>query len=200
MAAPAVRSLRADARANQDKLLAAAARVFARDGADATLKQIAREAGVGIGTLYRRFPTRELLVDATYRYETARLADSASALARELPADLALRAWMDQILDYVAVKHGMAETLKAILLGDEQLRSQTRDQLTGAVEQIRRAGAAQHVIRDDVTATDILMALAGITLIAGQSTQRQQAGRLLDLLIDGITRDHSSANSRAGLT
>jgi AcrR family transcriptional regulator len=188
MDAAAARSLRADAQANEDKLLVAAARVFARDGAGATLKQIAREADVGIATLYRRFPTRENLVDATYRYETARLAKSASGLASGLPADEALRAWMSQVLDYLAAKHGMAETLKAILLGDEQLRSQTRDLLTAAIEEIRLAGIAQQVIRDDVPATDVIMALAGITLIAGEGAQRPQAERLLDLLMDGITR------------
>jgi AcrR family transcriptional regulator len=188
MDAAAARSLRADAQANEDKLLVAAARVFARDGAGATLKQIAREAGVGIATLYRRFPTRENLVDATYRHETARIAKSASELASGLPADQALRAWMSQVLDYLATKHGMAETLKAILLGDEQLRSQTRDLLTAAIEEIRLAGIAQQVIRDDVPANDVLMALAGITLIAEEGTQRPQAERLLDLLMDGITR------------
>ena len=188
MPAPSGRSIRADARANEDKLLAAAAAAFARDGASATLKQIAKDAGVGIGTLYRRFPTREQLVDATYRYETARLADHASDLLRALPADRALRAWMSQVLDYLATKQGMAETLQTLLRSDVELSSQTREQLTGAIEEFRLAGIAQGVIREAVPALDILMTLAGITLVAGTYQQRDRAERLLDLLMDGVTR------------
>jgi AcrR family transcriptional regulator len=123
---PSGRPIRADARANEDKLLAAAALAFARDGTAATLKQIAKDAGVGIATLYRRFPTREQLVDATYRYATARLSAQTSDLLGELPADRALRAWMSQVLDYLAAKHGMADTLKTLPQNDEQLSSQTR--------------------------------------------------------------------------
>lgn len=190
MPAPSGRPIRADARANEDKLLAAAALAFARNGAAATLKQIAKDAGVGIGTLYRRFPTREQLVDATYRYETARLAARTSDLLRELPADRALRAWMSQVLDYLATKHGMADTLKTLLQSDVELSSQTREQLTGAIEEFRLAGVTQGVIREDVPSPDILMTLAGITVVAGTYHQREQAERLLDLLMDGITRAH----------
>ncbi|MFF4315718.1 TetR/AcrR family transcriptional regulator [Streptomyces sp. 900105755] len=188
MSDPSVRPIRADARANEDRLLAAAAAAFARDGAGATLKQIAKDAGVGIGTLYRRFPTREQLVDATYRYETARLAARTADLLRELPADRALRTWMSQVLDYLAAKHGMADTLKTLLQNDEQLSSQTREQLTGAIEEFRLAGITRGVIRGDVPSPDILTALAGVTLAAGAAHQRAQAERLLDLLMDGITR------------
>jgi AcrR family transcriptional regulator len=187
---PSGRPIRADARANEDKLLAAAALAFARDGAAATLKQIAKGAGVGIATLYRRFPTREQLVDATYRYETARLCAQTAGLLGELPADRALRAWMSQLLDYLAAKHGMADTLKTLLQNDEQLSSQTREQMTGAIEEFRLAGIAQGVIRGDVPSRDILMSLAGVTLVAGTAHQRAQAERLLDLLMDGITRPH----------
>ncbi|MDX3057187.1 TetR/AcrR family transcriptional regulator [Streptomyces sp. NE06-03E] len=185
---PSGRPVRADARANEDKLLAAAALAFTRDGAGATLKQIAKDAGVGIATLYRRFPTREQLVDATYRYETARLSARTSALLGELPADRALRAWMSQVLDYIATKHGMADTLKTLLQDDERLGSQTREQLTGAIEEFRVAGIGQGVIRPDVPSADILMSLAGVTLVAGAAPQRAQAERLLDLLMDGLTR------------
>jgi AcrR family transcriptional regulator len=185
---PSGRPIRADARANEDKLLAAAALAFTRDGAAATLKQIAKDAGVGIATLYRRFPTREQLVDATYRYETARLSAQTSDLLGELPADRALRAWMSQVLDYLAAKHGMADTLKTLLQSDEQLSSQTREQLTGAIEEFRLAGITQGVIRGDVPSPDILMSLAGVTLVAGAVHQRVQAERLLDLLMDGVTR------------
>ncbi|MCV7010927.1 TetR/AcrR family transcriptional regulator [Mycolicibacterium madagascariense] len=186
--APERRPIRADARANQDKLLAASAAAFARDGQAATLKRIAKDAGVGIATLYRRFPTREHLVDATYRYETDRLAAQASDLLRVLPADRALRAWMSEVLDYLATKHGMADTLRTLLHDDEQLSSQTREQFTSAIERFRLAGIDQGQIRENIAASDILMALAGITLVADGTHQRQQAERLLDLLMDGLTR------------
>ncbi|MFB4420138.1 TetR/AcrR family transcriptional regulator [Streptomyces sp. QL37] len=185
---PSGRPVRADARANEDKLLAAAAQAFTRDGDGATLKQIAKDAGVGIATLYRRFPTREQLVDATYRYETARLSARTPDLLGELPADRALRTWMSEVLDHIATKHGMADTLKTLLRDDEQLSSRTREQLTGAIEEFRLAGIAQGVLRGDVPSTDILMNLAGVTLVAGAAHQRAQAERLLDLLMDGITR------------
>ncbi|MFJ8922147.1 transcriptional regulator, TetR family [Streptomyces sp. LamerLS-316] len=191
---PSGRPVRADARANEDKLLAAAALAFTRDGAGATLKQIAKDAGVGIATLYRRFPTREQLVDATYRYETARLSAGTSDLLGELPADRALRAWMSQVLDYVATKHGMADTLKTLLQDDERLGSQTREQLTGAIEEFRLAGIDQGAIRPDVPSADILMSLAGVTLVAGAAHQRAQAERLLDLLMDGLTRPMDGAS------
>jgi AcrR family transcriptional regulator len=191
MPEPSGRPVRADAQANEDKLLAAAASAFARDGAAATLKGIAKEAGVGIGTLYRRFPTREQLVDATYRYETARLAAGAPDLLAELPADRALRAWMSRLLDYLVTKHGMADTLKTLLRDDERLGSRTREQLTGAIERFRAAGVAQRVLRGDVSSPDILMALAGITLVTGTPEQRAQAERLLDLLMAGLVRSRS---------
>ncbi|MFH9130108.1 TetR/AcrR family transcriptional regulator [Streptomyces griseoaurantiacus] len=196
MPEPSARPVRADARANEDKLLAAAAAAFARDGAAATLKGIAKDAGVGIGTLYRRFPTREQLVDATYRYETARLAAGARDLLAGLPADRALRTWMSQVLDYLVTKHGMAETLRTLLREDAELGSLTREQLTGAIEEFRRAGIAQEVLREDVPSSDILMALAGATLITGTPEQRAQAERLLDLLMDGLVRAHRPRDGR----
>jgi AcrR family transcriptional regulator len=192
MSDPPGRPVRADARANEDKLLAATAAAFARDGEAATLKQIAKDAGVGIATLYRRFPTREQLVDATYRYETARLAAHTSDLLGELAADRALRAWMSKVLDYLAAKHGMADTLRTLLQNDEKLSSQTREQLTGAIEEFRLAGINQGLIRGDVPAPDILMILAGVTLVAGGVHQREQAERLLNLLMDGLTRSDYS--------
>ncbi|EGG47230.1 MULTISPECIES: TetR/AcrR family transcriptional regulator [Streptomyces] len=196
MPEPSARPVRADARANEDRLLAAAAAAFARDGAAATLKGIAKDAGVGIGTLYRRFPTREQLVDATYRYETARLAAGARDLLAGLPADRALRTWMSQVLDYLVTKHGMAETLRTLLREDAELGSLTREQLTGAIEEFRRAGIAQEVLREDVPSSDILMALAGATLVTGTPEQRAQAERLLDLLMDGLVRAHRPRDGR----
>jgi AcrR family transcriptional regulator len=181
-----VRPLRADARLNRDRLLDAAARAFARDGAEASLKAIAKDAGVGIGTLYRRFPTRERLVEATYRNETARLCAAAPDLLRVRPAAEALRVWMDHFVDFLATKRGMADALRAVLVADGQLRMQTRDLLTDALATLLTAGIAEEALRPDIDPNDVLMGLGGVTLIAGEPDQRALAGRLLDLLIDGL--------------
>src|SRR5882757_8607423 len=109
------RPLRADAQRNRDRLLAVAAHAFSHDGPDATLDSIAKNAGVGIGTLYRHFPTREALVDAAYRNELARLCDSVDDLLATMPAAAATRAWMDRFVDYMTTKRGMAEALRAVI-------------------------------------------------------------------------------------
>jgi AcrR family transcriptional regulator len=182
-----VRPLRADAQLNHDRVLEAAARAFARDGSQSSLKAIAKDAGVGIGTLYRRFPTRESLVEATYRSETARLSAAAPELLASTPAAEALRIWMDQFVDYLAAKHGMADALRVILAAEDGLRMQTRGLLTGALATLLAAGAAAETIRPDIDPGDVLMSLGGISLIAGEPGQRDQARRLLDLLMDGLT-------------
>jgi len=185
------RPLRADARQNEDRLLEASARAFARDGSEASLKDIAKDAGVGIGTLYRRFPTRERLIEATYRNETARLCEAAAESLETSPARDALRAWMDGFVDYMATKHGMAEALHAVLVTQGDLRMRTRDLLTEALATLLAAGVAEGAIRADVDPDDVLMALGGVTLIAGGADQRALAGRLLDLLLAGLVSPSS---------
>jgi len=180
------RALRADAQANHDRLLQVAAASFARDGADTSLKAIAAEAGVGIGTLYRRFPTRDDLIEATYRSETARLAESAPRLLEDRDPVAALRAWMERFVDYMLTKRGMAEALPAILATREGLRLHSREALRGAVETLLDAGVAGGDLRRDVDASDVLMALGGITLISGHESQRELASRLISLLLDGL--------------
>ena len=182
------RSLRADAQANHDRLLEVAARAFAREGAGASLKAVAAEAGVGIGTLYRRFPAREDLIEATYRDQTTRLCDSASALLQDLPPGEALRKWAEQFVDYMLTKQGMADALPAILAAQEGLRLHSREALGNAVETLLAAGTAAGQLRDDVSAGDVLMALGGITLISGHEHQRELASRLISLLLDGLVR------------
>jgi len=110
---PGGRALRADAQRNRERLLAVAARAFSAEGPEVTLESVAREAGVGIGTLYRHFPTREALVEAAYRNELTRLCEAAGELLAAEPPDLATRAWMDRFIDYMATKRGMAEALRA---------------------------------------------------------------------------------------
>lgn len=179
------RRLRADAQHNQERLLEVAAKAFAREGPGASLKAIAQEAGVGIGTLYRRFPTRESLVEAVYRNEVARLCESAPALAEQLSPLDALRAWMERFVDFMAAKHGMADALRAVLASEDD-RMNTRALLRDALATLMDSGTSSGVIREGVDPYDLLMALGGVTLIAEGPAQRDLALRLLDLLINGI--------------
>jgi AcrR family transcriptional regulator len=174
------RRLRADAQHNHDLLLELAAEAFAREGTQTSLKAIARAAGVGIGTLYRRFPTRAALVEAVYRNEVARLCDAAPELAGTLPPAEALRAWMERFVDFMAAKDGMGETLRAVLVSDDD-RLATRDLLRAAIATLLEK------VGDRVDPGDVLMGLGGITLIAGAEGQRELATRLIDLFLYGIT-------------
>ncbi|MEV4623510.1 TetR/AcrR family transcriptional regulator [Asanoa sp. NPDC049573] len=184
-ATPPPRALRADARRNRDRLLAAAVSAFARD-TDATLDAIAKEAGVGIGTLYRHFPTRESLVEAAYRNELGRLCDAAPELGATLPPDRAVRAWMDRFVDYLATKRGMATALRAVIASGGDPYAESRGRLLAAITPLLDAGVAAGTIRSGVDPLDVLVALNGVSLAAGSPEQREQAGRLLDLLMDGL--------------
>jgi AcrR family transcriptional regulator len=180
------RRLRSDAKLNEDRLLEVAARTFAEVGTDASLKAIAAEAGVGIGTLYRRFPTRGQLVWAVYRSEVERICASVPGLLAAGPAVAALRTWMADFLEFLAVKRGMAAALKTALADDEDLRLETRALLVGALTELLVAGEDQGDIRPGVAPMDVMLALGGTALIAGEPEQREQAGRLLDLLMAGV--------------
>jgi AcrR family transcriptional regulator len=180
------RPLRADARRNRDRLLEVAVRAFSQDGPDVTLEGIAREAGVGIGTLYRHFPTREALVEAAYRNELARLCDAVPDLLAALPADAALRAWMDRFVDYMTTKRGMSDALRAVVASGGNPFAESRDRLLGAVEALVAAAEEDDTLRPGIDPTDVLTGLTGVTLAAGRPEQRAQAGRLLDLLVDGL--------------
>jgi AcrR family transcriptional regulator len=182
----AERGLRADAQLNHDRLVEAAARAFAHDGVDASLKAIAEDAGVGIGTLYRRFPTREVLVEAVYRNESQQLCAAAPKLLKTHPPVDALRRWMNRFIDYMVTKHGMAESLHTVLVHGGDLRMATRELLREAVATLMTAGVEAGTVRADVDANDVLMALGGITMIASHEQQRDLASRLLDLLMDGL--------------
>jgi AcrR family transcriptional regulator len=150
------------------------------------LKEIAQEAGVGIGTLYRHFPTRAVLVEATYRSESARLSAAATDLLREYPPAEALRIWMERFLDYMAVKRGMAEALRYVLSTGGELRLQTRGLLIEALATLLKAGEHAGTIRAGLDPVDVLMALGGFALIAGEEQQPALSGRLLDLLFAGL--------------
>jgi AcrR family transcriptional regulator len=179
--------LRADARANHDKVLGAAAALFAEEGADRSMTAIAKRAGVGAGTLYRRFSTREELVEAVHRNETTQLAESAESLLSELGPRQGLREWMNGFLTYMAAKEGMADALPSILRRRHGLKTNSRDALRNAIAMFLEAGAADGSLRDDFDAEEVMMALGGIALIASYEGRRVLGDRLLTLLIDGLS-------------
>ncbi|MFD5465675.1 TetR/AcrR family transcriptional regulator [Kitasatospora sp. NPDC127059] len=187
MAEGTQRPLRADARRNREKILAVAAREFATEGLGVHLERIAKEAGVGSATLYRNFPTREALVEAVYRNEVAQLCDAAPALLAAKPPFDALRAWARLFLDYVATKYGMIDALRAIAATGDNPYGDSRDMIRAALTALMDACAAAGTIRTDISPTDIGVALEGIALTSASPERREQAERLLDLVLDGLT-------------
>ena len=181
-----VRPPRADAARNRDMLLAAATRAFAAADEEPSMRAIAREAGVGIATLYRHFPTRESLVDAVYRDQVERLTAGARELLGQLPPAQAMRRWMDLFADWLATKHGMIDTLRAMLESGEIAHAQSRTELLDAITTILDAGVAAGDLRPDISAEDIAASLTGIFIVAGRPGNQAQAERLLNLLMDGL--------------
>lgn len=174
---------RADAQRNRERLLAAAHAAFARH-APFSLDAIAREAGVGIGTLYRHFPSREALVEAVYRAELEQVTASATETARAtVPAQAALRAWLTRYAEFVAAKRGMAESLRSLFDAGGPIQSETRASVTAAIELLLAAGARDGSLRCDVPAEDVVALLIGIFVAGGSAAQ---TARLLDLLVAGL--------------
>ncbi|MEU5299189.1 TetR/AcrR family transcriptional regulator [Streptomyces noursei] len=178
--------LRADARRNRERILEAAVRAFSEKGADVPLDAIAKAAGVGSGTLYRHFPTREALVEAAYRNELARVCDSVTQLLADFPPDRAMRLWMDKFIDYLAAKQGMAEALRAAVASGADPFAESLDKLTTALSDLLHAGAEAGLLRADIDPLDVGLSLSGVALVTGAPDQRERAGRLLDLLLDGL--------------
>ncbi len=186
-ATESARPLRADARENREKLLRVASERFAAGGPDVPLDPIAREAGVGIGTLYRHFPTREALIEAVYRNEVDQVCAAADTLlAERAPAD-ALAEWMTRFVAYAATKRGLAGALKSIAASQAGLFPSTRDRMREAIGKLLDAGIAAGEVRADVTAEDVFTSMNAIWTIDGQGEAwAAQALRVLGLLIDGL--------------
>ncbi|WP_033216333.1 TetR/AcrR family transcriptional regulator [Kitasatospora phosalacinea] len=180
------RTPRADAARNRDQLLTVATRVFMSADDEPSMRAIAREAGVGIATLYRHFPTRESLVDAVYEDQVVRLTSGARELLGRLPPAAALRRWMDLFGEWTATKNGMLDTLRAMVDSGRIAHAQTRTELLTAISTILDAGRTAGDLRADVTAEDVAAALIGIFTVAPRPAQEAQADRLLNLLMDGL--------------
>jgi AcrR family transcriptional regulator len=182
------RRLRADAERNRARLLDVARAAFASGQAQVTLEQIARDADVGIGTLYRHFPAREALVEALYRQELADLCASAGLLLASVPPEPALRAWMDRFAGYVTAKREMADALRAVFGSGAVDISQIREELAEAVQLILDAGVAAGTLRDDVRAEDIVATVVGMFTATSLAGGHEQLERMLDLLVDAVRR------------
>jgi AcrR family transcriptional regulator len=178
--------LRADARRNRDKILSAASDLFAQAGTDVPLETIADSSGVGIATLYRNFPTRDALIEAAYRSEVAQITAAAADLLAQDPPDLALERWMERYVDYAATKRGMSDALRAIIESGNDIYADTRGQLLAAFATLLQAGVDAGTLRTDIDADDVFRATGSIFLLPQQDGWREQANRLLRLLIDGL--------------
>ncbi|WNV87770.1 TetR/AcrR family transcriptional regulator [Umezawaea sp. Da 62-37] len=177
---------RADATRNRQQLLDVATSLFTSAQAEPSMRAIAHEAGVGIATLYRHFPTRESLVDAVYQDQVSRLTTGARELLAQLDPPAALRRWMDLFGEWIATKNGMLDTLLAMVESGEIAHADTRTELLEAIEHILEAGRASGELRADVSAEDVAAALVGIFTVAGSPEREAMAARLLNLLMDGL--------------
>lgn len=177
--------VRADAQRNRELILEAARAAFSSGAGQVSLEAIARDAGVGIGTLYRHFPTRESLVEVVHRDGLALVVARAAELLGTHDPATALRLWMDEYADFVGRKRGMAESLRALSKAGVINASDTRALITETLQRFLDAGARAGTLREDVRAEDVAASLVGIFL-ATDSLQAGQAGRMLDLLFAGI--------------
>lgn len=184
--------LRADARRNRERLVKTAAEAFAERGAGASLEDIAKRAGVGIGTLYRHFPTREHLVQVVYRRELELLAEAAEQLAAEKAPDEALEDWMYRFVSYMATKRGMASSLKLLIVSNASLFSEGSALLRSAFAALLAKAIAAGTIRSDVETEDVLLALSSIYSIPDTPQWRERANRLIGLLMDGLRHQPST--------
>jgi AcrR family transcriptional regulator len=179
---------RVDAERNRARLLDAARAAFASGREPVTLEQIARDSGVGIGTLYRHFPTREALVEALYRQELAELCGCVDDLLAAHSPERALRAWMDRFAGYVAAKREMADALRAVFAAGTVTVSQAREKLSAAVQTILDADGAAGTLRADVRADDIVAMIVGMFTATSLAGGHEQLERMFDLLVDAVRR------------
>jgi AcrR family transcriptional regulator len=188
---------RADAVRNRDRVLEAARIVFSAGGPEGSLEAVARAAGVGIGTLYRHFPTREALYDAVYRREVEQLAELAERLKQEAQPIPALRQWMHSIVKLVATKKGMSAALALTAYKNPDLLSFSFERLTRAVGALLHRAAAAGEIRDDISPEDVIRALVGMCYLHEGPGWQKSVLRLVDVFIDGLRMRSTARRSKA---
>src|SRR5438270_9824105 len=184
--ADTARRPRADAIRNRERVLQAAKTIFGAGGPEASLEAVARGAGVGIGTLYRHFPTREALFEAVYRREVQQLGELAEQLKSEAAPVDALRRWLRSNVEFVATKKGMSAALELAVHGSSELYAHTFDRLTKAVGALLDRAVATGEIRSDISPEDLLRALVGMCYMHDQPGWQKSVVRLLDVFVDGL--------------
>jgi AcrR family transcriptional regulator len=179
---------RADAERNRQRLLETAKVILSKKGASASMDEIARTAGVGAGTLYRHFPTRDALVAAVYCNETEQLVSAGVSLAAKHPPTTALRKWLLLFVDYVATKHGMYPALDAMIGGTSDLYSTSVGQVRQAFSKLLERAVSSGDIQLNIDPMALLRAIAGVASVNSGRAGEQDARRMVDLLLDGMRR------------
>jgi AcrR family transcriptional regulator len=179
------RKPRADALRNRERILEVAKAAFTRQGANASLEEIAKQAGVGAGTLYRHFPTRDELIEGVYRNEVEKLAATADRFAETMSPLEALRAWMLLLVDYIAAKHIIAPALNSVVGGPSRLYEGSRTMIHAAIDGLVKRAKRSGDLRKDLDAYDLLRALIGVSHVGSGADWQPSARRLVDILIAG---------------
>ena len=179
------RKPRSDAQRNRERILKVAKLAFTRSGVNTRLDDVAKAAGVGAGTLYRHFPTRDALLEAVYRTEVEKLAAAQQKFVATMPPVEALRAWMLLFVDYIAAKQIIAPALNTLVGGPSKLYEGTRARIQGAIEALVQRAIQSGDIRKDLEPFDLLRALIGVSNVASSPDWQQSARRLVDILISG---------------
>jgi AcrR family transcriptional regulator len=182
---PATRKPRTDALRNRERILEVAKGAFTRHGAAASLDDIAKQADVGAGTLYRHFPTRDALIEAVYRSDVEKLAAAAHEFAAAMSPVEALRAWLLLFVDYVAAKHIIAPALNSVAGGPSRLYEGSRSLVQAAIEDLVKRAKKSGEVRKDVDASDLLRAVIGVSYVGSGGDWQQSARRLVDILVAG---------------
>jgi len=182
------RKPRADSVRNRERVLIAAKAVFAAGGPAGSLEAVARQAGVGVGTLYRHFPTREALFEAVYRNEVEQMVELAERLGTDLPPLEALVRWMHANVEFVATKKGMSAALAVAVHASSGLMAYSMDRLSRALETLRRRAVDAGAIRADISAEDILRTIVGLCYTHDKPGWQGTVLRLVDVFVDGMRR------------
>jgi AcrR family transcriptional regulator len=180
------RKPRSDAQRNREQLLDAAKVIFARGSGEASLEAVARAAGVGIGTLYRHFPTREALYEAVYSREVGDLVALSASLAEGTDAVEALRRWLRAMIDLVATKKGMIDALALTADTTSPISARLSTRLADALGSMIDRAEKEGRVRGDVSGEEVLLALVGVCMMRRQPDWREGAVKMADILIDGM--------------
>ncbi len=192
------RKPRADSIRNREKLLKAASEVFLAGGPEASLEAVARTAGVGIGTLYRHFPTREALFQAVYRHEVDELVEFADRLAQTEAPVAALRTWLRASVQMVATKRGMVAALAPALDSSAEIYVDSGARIRKALAEMMERAVAAGAIRSEVSSEDLLRVMISLCYSGDQPGWQDSVIRLLDVFLDGLVAPPGDSGDDAG--